>query len=257
MAKIREKEDISKLLHLHKEPERSFLRGFSARSNGDYKSALRDYRSAYENNRDYHYARNEYISLKIQVGEADEIAPIAKEEFDKKKNNNNIYVAQAYFNCLLSQFKKFSDPNVVKEIQRVLSSLPNVSDRKLLQMKSCMLAEAAFYIDNDTDKALFILEDCEKEIGEDIYLLFIKESILSSDHKLDRAQEILDRIKEIRITKTAFTDRIAKAQALIHARNGNYPAAEHVCHSGLKYYPQETKNSYLEYLYRVANHKSK
>ena len=80
---------------------------------------------------------------------------------------------------------------------------------------------------------------------------------MSSDHKLDRAQEILDRIKEIRITKTAFTDRIAKDQALIHARNGNYPAAEHVCHSGLKYYPQETKNSYLEYLYRVANHKSK
>jgi tetratricopeptide (TPR) repeat protein len=161
MARIRKNEDISRLLMFHKEPERSFLRGFSARSKGDFKSALRDYKTAYEISRDYNYARNEYISLKIQMGETEEIIPIAKEEFNKSKNN--IYVAQAYFNCLLSQFKKTSNTDTNIEVQRVLSYLPNVSDRKLLQMKSCMFAESAFYIEQNIDNALAILDECEQK----------------------------------------------------------------------------------------------
>lgn len=251
MAKIKDNKDISALLPLHKEPERSFLKGFQARTNGDFRSALHNYRTAYEKNRDYTYARNEYISLKIQFGEADEVTPIAKEEYDK--NKSNIYVAQAYFNCLLSIFKKSFRPDTISEIERVINYLPDVSDGKLLQMNSCMCAEHAFYVEKNHDKAFEILEECESKVGENIYLLFIKESFFSHSGKLKKAQDTLDRIKVIRRNENAFTDRIAKAQALIYARGGNYEAAEHVCHSGLKNYPVETKNSYLEYLYRVAS----
>ena len=139
-----------------------FLKGFYWRLKKDLRKAEQCLNNALEMNPNHQRTKREIVNVYIMNENYQEGLALAKENFMRKKTNP--FHIQAYFICLLHN----NEHNVVgvsSELSMLLDLIQKSLDKKAKSMYTTMYGEFFYYVQNDPQKAIEVLEHSVSKYG--------------------------------------------------------------------------------------------
>lgn len=139
-----------------------FLKGFYWRLKKDLRKAEQFLNNALEMNPNHQRTKREIVNVYIMNENYQEGLALAKENFMRKKTNP--FHIQAYFICLLHN----NEHNVVgvsSELSMLLDLIQKSLDKKAKSMYTTMYGEFIYYVQNDPQKAIGVLEHSVSKYG--------------------------------------------------------------------------------------------
>lgn len=139
-----------------------FLKGFYWRLKKDLRKAEEYLGDALKLNSNHQRTKREIVNVYIMNENYQEGLALAKENFMRKKTNP--FHIQAYFICLLHNNEQNVE-SVQEELSMLLELIQKSLDKKAKSMYTTMLGEYIYYVQNNPQKAIDLLENSVNKYG--------------------------------------------------------------------------------------------
>lgn len=139
-----------------------FLKGFYWRIKKDLRRAEQSLNSALEFNPNHQRTKREIVNVYIMNENYHDGLALAKENFLRKKTNP--FHIQAYFICLLHNNEQNID-SVRTELQELLDLIKQSLDKKAKSMYTTMQGEFIYYVQQNPQRAIDVLEASVNKYG--------------------------------------------------------------------------------------------
>lgn len=139
-----------------------FLKGFYWRLKKDLRKAEEYLGDALKLNSNHQRTKREIVNVYIMNENYQEGLALAKENFMRKKTNP--FHIQAYFICLLHNNEQNVE-SVQEELLMLLELIQKSLDKKAKSMYTTMLGEYIYYVQNNPQKAIDVLENSVNKYG--------------------------------------------------------------------------------------------
>lgn len=139
-----------------------FLKGFYWRLKKDLRKAEEYLGDALKLNSNHQRTKREIVNVYIMNENYQEGLALAKENFMRKKTNP--FHIQAYFICLLHNNEQNVE-SVQEELLMLLELIQKSLDKKAKSMYTTMFGEYIYYVQNNPQKAIDVLENSVNKYG--------------------------------------------------------------------------------------------
>ncbi|MEZ4874761.1 MAG: TIR domain-containing protein [Flavobacteriaceae bacterium] len=177
-----------------------FLLGFYHRHKGNKSKALEYYHKALEFYPEHSRTKREIVNLHLSLGQYDEALELAKENYEKRKNN--IYHIHSYFVSLIRRKMQFSSSEITT-LQTLMSAVESNPDTKSDDILRCMKGEYAYYVEsnlrssNDILLEAIQLNDNKNYPKKSLSEIYRKEGLNEALGELNNFEDIDDSDEEI------------------------------------------------------------
>ena len=145
-----------------------FLKGFNARCNGDYEKAQTHFNKVLEFNSNHLAAKRELVIVYLSLQDFDAAFILAQSNY--RRNKNNLYALQAYFECLL-EVMSIDEQHLNEELEEMLCSIKNIHRINSTPVYYQLMAKYEFYFNHSIDSAMRYINDGLKKYNDHMYIL--------------------------------------------------------------------------------------
>ncbi|SHI72980.1 TIR domain-containing protein [Halodesulfovibrio aestuarii] len=227
-----------KIAHQFPAPELNFLKGFYYRNAERYADALEQYKKALAITPSFSRAQRELVNVYIKLEDYDLALNLAKQGYNN--NKKNIYLAQAYFNCLVRNLNPTHLANKKEILLEIISSLESNVSEKAKEMSYSARALYSFYIEQDYTRALNTVAEAMILLPHNIYPIMTKFDLAEKSSDLSTMEKALKELQSIITSSSRFVAPIAKMEASIAYKKGDSELALHILSKKLGNYPADS-----------------
>jgi hypothetical protein len=192
LARKRDNSFFDEVKKITDKSEQFFLKGLYFRLEGKYKKALEMLDIAMEKKPNFSRAKREKVQVYLSVCEYEIAAPLAKENYNKWKEN--LYHIHAYFIMLLQEEINEKNEKILLTLLKKLELMQHMSDKAKEMFLECKALFTSFYL-NDKDEAIKLIDELIQTYPKTIYPLLAKFDILEKHSDIDNMREVLKIIK--------------------------------------------------------------
>lgn len=189
-----------------------FLKGFNARCNGDYEKAQVHLNKVLEFNANHLATKRELVIVYLSLQDFDAAFVLAQSNY--RRNKDNLFALQAYFECLL-EVTNVDEERLNEELEEMLCSIKNIHRISSTPVYYQLMAKYEFYFNHSTDLAMGYINDGLKKYNNHMYILRDKFDIYRRDRDILGMKNTLIELKKatkdlkykgIYITRKAILD---------------------------------------------------
>lgn len=136
-----------------------YLWGFYFRQKKDLKKAKTQLEKALKLNPNHQKSKRELVNVLVSDGHYSDALKMAKENYEYSESSKiNPFHIEAYFSCLINQNTMTPDTKIV--IDELMDHIQISRHRKAPEFHKYMRAMYEFYINNDHENGIRIMQDC-------------------------------------------------------------------------------------------------
>ena len=188
LARIKSQRFEKEVEYFGEDTEYFFLKGFFYRISHNLNKAEEFLRIALDNNPYHQRAKRELVNVFIMKNNYKEGLQLAEENFNAK--NTNPFHIQAYFICLLHNSIGKMTSVIIDELKMLINMMKESLDRKAKSMLALMEGEFAYYIDNNTEKAIIILKNAISTSNRNLFAKKALTNIYYKENRIDELNEL-------------------------------------------------------------------
>jgi tetratricopeptide (TPR) repeat protein len=154
----------------------------------------------------------------IKIGEYDQALESAREFYYRE--SGNIYLAQAYFNCLI-RTKHYPYPVEVKEeLRKIYESFSKSSQSITIEIYLGMKSMFECYVEGNFKNAKSVVDRAISENPGSVYPLLTKFEICDKNKDIDGMQEVLGQIESLIDEDSILKSKVIECRVYLRAHLG-------------------------------------